>query len=64
MTDHSEFTVGGFSVKHLSTWHDALLIRLSTMTQTLVSWYACWYETGLACENIRLSSLFVAVCAG
>lgn len=26
MTDHSELTVGGFSVKHLSTWHDALLI--------------------------------------
>lgn len=36
MTDHSEFTVGGFSVKHLSTWHDALLIDSRQLLKLLL----------------------------
>ena len=40
MTDHSEFTVGGFSVKHLSTWHDALLIDSRQLLKLLVGMHA------------------------
>lgn len=40
MTDHSEFTVGGFFVKHLSTWHDALLIDSRQLLKLLVGMHA------------------------